>query len=387
MRIGLVIHRYGQGISGGAEVHCRLLAQRLSRWAEVEVITTAAADYSTWANTHKIGMEHDGPVLVRRFPVAWKRSPRLFDIINRATNLFGGRAPGFVERLWLLAQGPHSPALLKYIEEQGQAFDRLIFYSYLYEPTVLGLPLAGPGAAWFVPTAHDEPALRLKIMRNAFERARALAFLSPAEQELVRSRFEIGGIPQAVIGAAVEPPAGIDAQAFACKHGLGAYVVYLGRIDFYKGIPELLDFWSHPAGRPPDLKLVLAGEAKMDVPSLDSVLLPGYLDEADKWSALAGAALLIAPAPYESLNLTVLEAGVLKRPVLVNGRCAVLADYAARSGGGLAYEDASSFQAGLNRLLDPDQAAAFGQRGKDCVAREFSPAALDRALAAWLELD
>ncbi len=396
MRFGLVIHRYGKGISGGAEVHCRMIAHRLTSiapHAQVEVITTTASDYLTWANTHNSGLEQDGPVIVRRFRVERPRNLTRFDFINRATNAFKGHAPGWLERVWLREQGPRSPELLDYLNKNASSFDRLIFYTYLYEPTVLGLPLAarqGGKGPWFIPTAHDEEPLRLKVIRPAFENAGSFGFLSPAEEKLVLDRFPVAGKPREIIGAGVEPPRGIDAGLFARKYGVGPYLLYLGRLDVQKGIPELIRHWlwaiDHNDSGQPFPALVLAGESKMVLQPRKGLILTGYVSEEEKWSALAGSLAVVAPSPYESLNLTILEAGAVGRPVVVNSRCAVLDDYIKRSGGGLAFADGKSFRDCLVPLSRPDEADALGLANQTHVTQNYSWQALDRKLVKWLQL-
>ncbi len=47
-RIAFVVQRYGEEIIGGADPHCRLLAERLLPWFDVEVLTTCEYDYLTW---------------------------------------------------------------------------------------------------------------------------------------------------------------------------------------------------------------------------------------------------------------------------------------------------------------------------------------------------
>ncbi len=385
MRLGFVIHRYGQDFSGGAEAHCRALAGRLTHRAEVEIITTTAQDYTTWQNFYPGGEFFDQEVLVRRFKVAGERHLRLFDVINRTIMKLKGRSPIFLEKLWLRTQGPYAPDLLNFLKVEGPGYDRLIFYTYLYEPTIKGLPLVRD-RAWLIPTAHDEPALGLKIMRPVFEQARGLGFLSPAESDLVNRRFNVASTPQAIIKSGVAPPDRLDSRAFAQKYGLDKYLLYLGRLDYHKGLPELLDFWAEAAQDLPGLKLVLAGEEKMNLPLIEGVVRPGFITEDEKWSALAGAAALIAPSPVESLNLTVLEAGAVGRPVLVNGRCPVLAEYVAQSGAGLAYRDLDSFKIGLSKLSDPVLAQAMGWRGRELVRREFSWEAVDKITSQWLAL-
>lgn len=388
-RLGLVIHRYGRDLSGGAEAHCRALAQGLARRAEVAVITTTARDYTTWANEYPPGQEQDGEVTVLRFPVAWPRNILFFDLVNRLTSSLSPRSPGWLEKLWLLAQGPHSPALLRHLKAQGQTYDRIIFYTYLYEPTVLGLGLVQE-RAWLIPTAHDESALGFRIVRPAFEQAQGLGFLSPKEAELVQSRFAVKKIPSAIIAAGVEAPAQIDAAAFRAAHGLERYLLYLGRVDHHKGIPGLLGLWAAIKERFPYLRLVLAGEKKMDLSGSEragGVLAVGFLSEEEKWSALAGAAALIAPSALESLNLSVLEAGAVGRPVLVNAASPVLADYVQRSHAGLVYGDAASLAAGLEEISQSRRAEELGQRGREMVEREFAWSVVEGRLARWLGLE
>ena len=42
---------------------------------------------------------------------------------------------------WLKQQGPWCPALIEYLRRQHQQYDVLIFFTYLYAPTVLGLEI------------------------------------------------------------------------------------------------------------------------------------------------------------------------------------------------------------------------------------------------------
>ena len=76
MRLAFVVQRYGLEVNGGAEVECRLLAERLSRHMSVEVLTTCAVDYHTWGNHYPPGLEMINGVPVRRFPVDRERKMR-----------------------------------------------------------------------------------------------------------------------------------------------------------------------------------------------------------------------------------------------------------------------------------------------------------------------
>ena len=78
MKIAIVVQRYGAEINGGAELHARYIAEHLARHVSVEVLTTCARDYITWANDFPPGEAMAGPVKVRRFPVSQPRDPHTF---------------------------------------------------------------------------------------------------------------------------------------------------------------------------------------------------------------------------------------------------------------------------------------------------------------------
>ena len=55
MTLAFVVQRYGLEINGGAELHCRWVAEHMARHWDVEVLTTRAHDYITWADHYPDG--------------------------------------------------------------------------------------------------------------------------------------------------------------------------------------------------------------------------------------------------------------------------------------------------------------------------------------------
>src|SRR5205814_9917761 len=49
-KVAVVVQRYGEKITGGAEAHARGVAHKLAPHADVTVLTTTAADHLTWAD-------------------------------------------------------------------------------------------------------------------------------------------------------------------------------------------------------------------------------------------------------------------------------------------------------------------------------------------------
>src|SRR5215470_17388205 len=125
MRLAFVVQRYGLDIAGGAEYHCRLVAEHLAREDAVDVLTTCADDYLTWANRYPPGTETLNGVTVRRFPVARPRAAEEF--AARSARVFGARArvvPGHVDAA--AASAASSEDALRWIEEQGPVAPGLV---------------------------------------------------------------------------------------------------------------------------------------------------------------------------------------------------------------------------------------------------------------------
>ena len=74
------MQRYGADVTGGSEAHARTAAVRLSARHTVEVATTTAQDFWTWANHYPPGRELLDGIVVHRFPVASGRSPEFKDV-------------------------------------------------------------------------------------------------------------------------------------------------------------------------------------------------------------------------------------------------------------------------------------------------------------------
>jgi hypothetical protein len=112
MRILYVVQRYGENIAGGAEQHCREFAERMVlRGHRVDVLTTCAASYVDWENEFSPGTSVINGVGVRRLLVAQPRVGEMFGRLS-ARLLGSARArPLDLQREWMRAQGPQTPAL------------------------------------------------------------------------------------------------------------------------------------------------------------------------------------------------------------------------------------------------------------------------------------
>jgi glycosyltransferase involved in cell wall biosynthesis len=265
------------------------------------------------------------------------------------------------------------PRLVEALAAEKASFDAVFFFTYLYYPTREGLR-AAPERAILVPTTHDEPPLRFRLYREVFARPRAFAFLTPPEEALVRSRFDLGSRPAVVAGMGVEVPAAPDVEGFRIRHDVDRpYALYAGRIDAGKGCAQMLDFFEeYRRDRRGGVDLLLIGTLAMAEPRQPGVRYLGYLSEEEKHGAMAGARVVLCPSPYESLSIVLLESLGLGTPALASARSPVLVDHCRRSNAGLWYEDAAEFREALDLLAREDALrAALGANGRAYVAAGY----------------
>jgi glycosyltransferase involved in cell wall biosynthesis len=378
VKLAVVVQRYGADINGGAELHARYVAEHLSRHAEVEVLTTCARDYVTWRNEYPAGVEHLNGVAVRRFPVDYERDVKLF--ARRSEHVFGQQHSFLDELKWLDSEGPKSTPLLSHMGSAEAAYDYVFFFSYRYYHAYHGIRTV-PHRAVLVPTAERDEAIGLAISPRTFRAVRALMYNSPEERRLIQTVSNNHDVPGVVVGIGSEIPERPEPERFRQKYGItGRFALYVGRIDQNKGCRELFSFFLNALQvLPRGFSLVLIGKEIVPVPDHPRIRHLGFLDDQDKFDALAAADLLLMPSYYESLSMVALEAWALGKPVLANGKCEVLRGQCIRSNGGLYYETQAEFIETLRAIAESRMLnAAFGSNGRRFFQRHYSWPVIER---------
>jgi glycosyltransferase involved in cell wall biosynthesis len=281
----------------------------------------------------------------------WERFGLYSSILFRFSRFY--RVPSFVERAWIVAQGPYTPTLVSFIREHSRRYDRIVFLTYLYYPTVYGLPEAS-GKTILIPTAHDESALQLGIYKRIIESAGSLIFLSEEERGLVQSRFSVGeNVPCYLTGFGVEA----SDSAFGPKDD---YFLYAGRVELGKNCPELFEY-CRVAG----IRLKVIGSSQIEIP--EHVDFIGFVDETEKKRLLARSRGVIIPSKNESLSIVALEAWALGKPVIAHSESPVLAGHIKRSGGGFTYGNLEEF-----KLATGNSDPKAGENGHRYVKMNYS---------------
>lgn len=344
MHVAYVLPRYGLEVLGGAEFAIRLIAERLvdaAGW-DVSVLTTCALDARTWANHYPAGEVDIAGVRVVRVPTALERDPS-FDEFSNSVLLYQD-PPRHDQERWVDMQGPFAPDLLNEIVNTDA--DALIFKPYLYYPTIRGVPIARRPVLMH-PAAHDEPALRLPMLRDVFNSCAGFVFNMHEERRVLESHYpETSAKPFLVSGFGIEPG---EAGGWRMDE---PYLLSVGRVDKAKG-SLLLARWfaAYKERRPGPLKLVLLGQVAEPVDEHPDIVVAGMVDEPVKWAALSSALAVVQPSPYESLSLALLEAWAVRRPTMVNAACEATTRHVEQSGGGVAFTGYASFEVTLDRLV------------------------------------
>jgi glycosyltransferase involved in cell wall biosynthesis len=131
---------------------------------------------------------------------------------------------------------------------------------------------------------------------------------------------------------------------------------------------------------------VLIGRGPVQIPSHPAIVPLGFVSEQDKFDALTAAELLIAPSLYESLSMTVLEAWLMGKPVLVNGHCEVLREQCLRSNGGLSYRNFDEFANALDLLVRRSSlGSVLGKQGQRFARDNYAWSTIERKYLIAIE--
>jgi len=338
-RVGIIVQRYGPGITGGAEAHAaQVVARLVSRW-DIRLLTSCATDHLTWANALPPGETRVDGVPVLRFANPRPRPMRELNALSR--RVFGRSLDLDEEESWMALQGPLLPGLWRHLEERGAEYDGFVAFTSLYVSTAWSVPLVADRTL-LVPTAHEDEALAFDAYAEVFERPRVLLVNTPEELDLIHRRFPRHARAR-VVGVGVDAPA-VQPGRFRRRYELpGEYLLYVGRVERGKGIPGLLEAYRSLRASVTDAPtLVLAGETSMDVRA-EGVRVLGRVSEPEKWDGLAGALAAVVPSPRESLSLLALESFAVGTPVLGSAASPVVRGHVQRSRAGVTFEDPATF--------------------------------------------
>lgn len=163
-------------------------------------------------------------------------------------------------------------------------------------------------------------------------------------------------------------------------------VLFLGRKDLRKGIPDLLAAMKMVWEQSPAAELVLAGSPSGDALAIEQMIreLPlAYqrnvvsldgVGESRKKELLRSSACLVLPSKVESFGIVILEAWAQKVPVITYDIPVFKEIITDKKDGLIVAQDSISGLASaiLSLLNQPEQRNAMGENGYDKIARQFT---------------
>ena len=372
-KIAFIVQRFGAEVNGGAELHCRLIAERLNGIYDVEILTSCAKNHITWFDEYEAGISIINNLKVHRFPTGnpqnrkklrlitcklykkktYQKLLRSLGLLSAYEKLIPSAITDEDYAKWVQYQGPYLPDLIQYLKDHSSQYDALIFFTYLYYPTIEGLKVS-PKKSILVPTAHDEPPIYFPFFRQVFNSPKALLYNTLSEKRFVNRLFNNEAIYSDIAGVGIdiaEPSGDININDMLGNNA--DYLIYIGRVDTLKGCAMLCDYmmrYNHTAKKP--VKLVLVGQVTMQVPVNENIIALGFVDDDVKNTLLKNASALVMPSFYESLSLVTLESMAYGIPVIANKSCEVLKDHIESSQAGFLFTDFEDFKKALDTLFD-----------------------------------
>ncbi|HUC81413.1 MAG TPA: hypothetical protein VMR70_10880, partial [Flavisolibacter sp.] len=320
-KIGIVVQRYGLEINDGAELHAKMIAEKLAAKYEVTVLTSCAFNPETWEPSYPEGETTVNGIKVIRFKNTVRQSGKKVHYINRKfrerhlpQKIFRwlGR-PKWYQRLfskylitdedgmkWLLFNGPGMPDLLPYLKTHEKETAAFIFFSAINYPAAMGI-LTVPHKSIVVPTIHDDPPAYYPIYKKVMASARWILFNTKAEQAFSEKLYPISHVNKRVVAVGVNPNPESEPPSVLQKFGINKpYFFYLGRIDKHKGCDTLIAYFTKAVDENKlDAQLVLAGKLMMEKIEHPAIQYIGLVTEKEKAALMKYSEALIIASLFE----------------------------------------------------------------------------------------
>jgi glycosyltransferase involved in cell wall biosynthesis len=280
---------------------------------------------------------------------------------------------------------------------------------YLFHDLVTGSYCRAYGAPYLIqphgsldPFIHQRHRGRKKILEWWFQnrnirRAAAILYTAEEEKELaVPFTFETPGLVVPLGIDLAEFEAMPEPGCFRARHpeiGDKTIILFLGRVNFKKGLDILARAFGAVARRREDVHLVIAGPEDEgwgdhirtllgEEGALARTTFTGMLLGPEKLAAWRDAAMFVLPSYSENFGLAVGEAMAVGLPVIISDKVNIWREVAAAGAGRVIPCDAEALADQiLDLLAHPEAAAQMGRQGRALVEERFHWPRIARHLA------
>ncbi|MBL6934957.1 MAG: glycosyltransferase [Alphaproteobacteria bacterium] len=270
---------------------------------------------------------------------------------------------------------------------------------YLFHSLVAGILCAWSDTPYLVrphgtldPYLYRRHRLRKWVMELLFQNRvlkHAAAIHYTSEEEMRLAAPYVREAPGVVVPNGIDlvdyeapPPAGTFRKMFP-EIGERRIVLFLGRINFKKGLDILADAFVRLAAGRNDVHLVIAGPDDEGLGDkvkrtlnrggvLSHTTFTGMLEGADKLAALNESALFVLPSYSENFGIAVVEAMACGLPVLISDRVNIWREVEDSGAGRVTPPDSTAFASAMDELLDDPMARRhMGEQGRRLVEERY----------------
>jgi glycosyltransferase involved in cell wall biosynthesis len=293
----------------------------------------------------------------------------------------------------------YSPQLAERLNEVAKDFDLVHVHSLWLHPQYAGQRAARRAGVPYIVSPHGalDPYLRQRgkarkaatslLWQNAMlKNARLLHVTTGDERELIADIAP--GVPREIVpnGLWIDrlAPPDADGERFRARHlagNDGPLIVFLGRLNFKKGVDVLIDAFAIAAKEHSSAHLAIVGpddeglraELENQVERLGlaaRVTFTGALYGEDRTDALAAADVWALSSHSENFGIAVIEAMAAGAATVISPAVNLAPDVLAAGAGLVAEQRPEPFAAALNELLADDvERARVAAAGREFVRR------------------
>lgn len=236
--------------------------------------------------------------------------------------------------------------------------------------------------------SRGRKAIFERIFQNrALERAAAIHYTTEDERRLAQPYARN---PRAIVVGNGVDPAEFDSLpppgTFRAMHpeiGDRPIVLFLGRLNFKKGLDLLAPAFGRVLAAGHDAHLVIAGGDEdmaektrgwlRDAGALERTSFTGMISGAERLAALADASMFVLPSYSENFGIAVAEAMLCRLPVVISDQVNIWEEVAAAGAGLVSGCEVGPVADNIASLLaDPVRAHAMGEAGRALVLEKYS---------------
>jgi glycosyltransferase involved in cell wall biosynthesis len=219
------------------------------------------------------------------------------------------------------------------------------------------------------------------VEKRTLEHAAAVHMTSRREAEQAAAfGFELPQVRVIPNGVTIEPPAPRISAGIADIAGGAPFVLFLGRVNWKKGLDRLIGAMPHVPG----VRLVVAGNDEEDYTVTlddlarqsgvgDRVIFTGPVHGGDKAALLSAARVLVLPSYSENFGNVVVEAMAAGCPIVVTAEVGIAESVAQLGAGVVADGTPEALGSAIAALVADDRRRQeMAARGRAAAMAQFS---------------